>query len=147
MAIGLFAVVSLTLPWLAARDVQIASESWGADPGAAFERLDRARGLNFLSAEPDITAGAIASSMNDEGRVRSAFERALERDPTNWYPLMMIGAVDGLRGNRSAAVAQLDRAVAANPREPLIREVRRRIRTGDPMELERDQPGAARQGM
>jgi hypothetical protein len=136
VAIGLFAIVSLTLPWLAARDVQIASESWGADPGAAFERLDRARGLNFLSAEPDITAGSIASSMNDEGRARSAFERALERDPANWYALMEIGAVDGLRGNRSAAVDQLDRAVAANPREPLIREVRRRIRTGDPMGLE-----------
>jgi O-Antigen ligase len=134
-AIGLFAIVSLTLPWLAARDVQIASESWGADPAAAFERLDRARGLNFLSAEPDITAGAIASSMKDEGRVRSAFGLALERDPTNWYPLTMIGAVDGLRGNRTDAIAQLDRAAAANPREPLIREVRRRIRTGDPMEL------------
>ena len=69
VAIGLFAVASLTLPWLAARDVQIASESWGADPNAAFERLDRARGLNFLSAEPNLTAGAIASSMNDEGRI------------------------------------------------------------------------------
>ncbi len=135
VAIGLLACLSLTLPWIAARDVQIASENWGADPDAAFERLDRARGLNFLSAEPDLTAGAIAAAMGDEGVAQRAFERAGERDPANWYALMEIGAVAGLRGEEGKALRELDRARTANPREPLIGEVRRRIRSGDPMSL------------
>jgi hypothetical protein len=133
--LGLFALVSLALPWMAARDVEIASESWGADPSAAFERLDRARGLNFLSAEPDLTAGAIAAAMSDEAKAKVAFGRALERDPDNWYALMEVGAVEGLRGDEQQALREIKRAAAANPDEPLIAEVRKRIRDNDPMSL------------
>ena len=91
--------------------------------------------MNFLSAEPDLTAGAIAAAMNDETEAGRAFERALERDPSNWYALMEVGAVDGIRGRDSDAMRSLDQAQAANPSEELIAEVEKRIRRGDPMSL------------
>jgi O-Antigen ligase len=133
--LALLAFVSVALPWLAASEVQIATGGWGSDPEAALDRLDTARGLDFLSAEPDLTAGAIASAIGDRRQVRESFRRALSRDPENWYALLEIGAVAGLEGRRQEALATLDRAAGHNPREPLIREAARRIRGGDPMTL------------
>lgn len=130
-----FLAVSLTLPWLAARNVEIASSSWRSDPDAAFDRLDRAAGLNFLSAEPDLTAGAIASQMGDRARVREFFTRSLEREPTNWYAKLELAAVDALEGNRAKALNELKEAHSLNPGDDLISQEIRRVRSRNPMAL------------
>jgi hypothetical protein len=135
LAVALFAAVALSLPWLAAREVQVASSSWQSDPERAFDRLDLARDLNPISAQPDLTAGAIASQLHDRNRVRAAFTRALDREPTNWYALLELGIVDGLEGDRRASLKELARARSLNPADPLIQEASRRVRRGDPMTL------------
>jgi O-antigen ligase/polysaccharide polymerase Wzy-like membrane protein len=134
-AVAVVAAVSLFLPWAAAVDVKKASESWGADPQAAFDRLDQARDLNFLSAQPDLTGGAIASRLGDLGRMRSYFSQALERDPRNWYATLELGALDGIQGDRQAALQRLARVAQLNPREPLTARVRRGIVSGHPVML------------
>lgn len=131
----IFAILSLVLPWFAARDVEIATASWRSDPEGAFDYLDRARGLNFLSSEADATAGAIASARGDRQGVRESFERVLEREPTNWYALLELGAVAGLEGQRRKALASFDRARKLNPDSLLIRQARRRLGNGNPMTL------------
>ena len=132
-AVAVFAVVSLALPWIAARDVEIASSSWSADPDAAFERLDRAAKLNFLSAEPDLTAGAIASELGDLGKQRESFTRALERDPDNWFARLQLGAADAQAGRVAAGIAELEKASALNPRSELINAAIRSARRGHPI--------------
>ena len=92
------ACVSLVLPWLSVRDVQAAARGWPADPAGAFARLDRARTLNPLSDEPDIYAAVIASQVGDLSRQRAALERAIERNPRNWYPYLELGALDARQG-------------------------------------------------
>ncbi len=125
-----FAIVSYTLPWAAARNVELAASSWGANPHLAFERLDRARSLNTLSAQPDLVAGAIAERLGDRARMRTSFSRALERDSNDWYALLELGDLDALEGNRHASVVRLREAHRLNPGDPLILTVLRRAERG-----------------
>jgi hypothetical protein len=134
--IGAFATVSFVLPWTAALDTKRAGEIWAADPEAAFDRLDRARSLNFLSANADLVEGAIASRLDQPERVRAAFNRALERDSRNWYATLELAALDALEGNRESALARLDRVAELNPRETLTDEVRQGLLRNRPVTLE-----------
>jgi hypothetical protein len=130
-----FAVATYVLPWAAARDMEEARRVWPGDPAAAFERLDRARELNFLSAEPDLAAGAISARLGDRDRMRTSFERALARDPRNWYARLELGALAALQGRRAAALEELREAQRLNPRDPTIRLVLRRAQGRRPLSL------------
>jgi hypothetical protein len=131
-----FAVLSLLLPWAAARDVELAASDWEVNPGAAYARLDRARSLNFLSAAPDVLAGTIASERNEAARAEAAFSRALEREPTNWYARLQLGTLAALDGRTAAALDQLGEALRLNPGDPLLRAAYRRARAGNPLSTE-----------
>jgi O-antigen ligase/polysaccharide polymerase Wzy-like membrane protein len=137
-AVGLlaaFATVSYTLPWAAARDVEVAASSWSADPQLAFDRLDQAHNWNSLSAEPDLVAGAIAERLGDRTRMRASFTRALDRDSHNWYALLELGDLDALEGHRASALKQLRSAARLDPREPLIRSAIHGVQRGRPISL------------
>jgi len=131
IVVALLAAVSFALPWVAARDVNIAAHTWRADPDGAFAALDRARRLNMLTDLPDVTAGVIASRLGDLRRMRVSFVRALARNPDNWYSHLELGVVYTNEREYRRAVDQLRQARALNPREPLVsfvldRAVRRR---------------------
>ena len=133
----LFAIASMGLPWIAALEVQAAERGWGSNPREAFDRLDQARQLNFLSARPDLVAGSIASRLGEDQRVRSSFERALERDPRNWYAELELATLDGIQGRKNSALARLNRVAELNPRETLTATVRHGVLTGHPVGLQR----------
>lgn len=130
VAVAGLAAVSYALPWLAAKEVKSATRSWRADPARAFDALERARKLNFLSDRPDLFAGAIASRVDDRRRMRAAFLRALERNPKNWYALLELAVADALDGKRRQALRHLDRAEQLNPSEPVIDLVRSSVKRG-----------------
>lgn len=133
---GVFAAISFALPWTAAVDVKKAGEIWRGDPRAAFDRLDRASDLNFLSANSDLVEGAIASRLGQQRRMRIAFNEALERDPRNWYAILELAALDALQGDVPAAMEGLDQVAELNPREPVIEQVRQGLLSGRPVALE-----------
>jgi tetratricopeptide (TPR) repeat protein len=130
------AASSFVLPWLAAREVDLAVRTWRDDPADAFVRLERARKLNVLSERPDLVAGAIAARTGDLERMRAAYERALERSPRNWYAHLELAILDANSGARDVALARLDEAQALNPLEPTIDEVRRLVAGGERVSLE-----------
>ena len=134
-AAALLAAVSLLLPWRAAVDIDEASNVWRRDPEVAFDRLDRARGLNFLSARPDLVEGAIASRLGDRARMRTAFERALDRYPESWYATLELAALDAVEGDRRSALRRLREVENLNPREEMTAVVRRGIVRGRPVSL------------
>ena len=113
-----------------------AEASWASNPSDAFDRLDQARKLNFLSARPDLVQGSIAARLGEDRRVRSSFEQALERDPHNWYAEIELAALDGVEGHKQSALARLDRVAALNPREPLTATVRQGVISGKPVTLD-----------
>lgn len=121
---------SLLLPWLAAEEVVRAATGWRANPAQAFARLDRARLLNPASDGPDLVAGAIASRLGDRGRMKLAFQRALQRDPRSWYAHLELAVAASLEGRRTLALRHLAAARRLDPREPVIAEVARDVRAG-----------------
>ncbi|HZB24235.1 MAG TPA: O-antigen ligase family protein [Gaiellaceae bacterium] len=137
---GLVAAASLALPWISAKEMRAAGSTWQRDPGAAFDRIERARALDPLSAEPDLLGGAIASRIGDVARMRTSFERALERTPESWYAELELAVAEALARQEASAALHLDRAERLNPREPVIRLVRRRLARGErivPAEIDR----------
>lgn len=129
-AVALFlalAAGSLLAPWLSARYVTAATQSWIADPAGAYESLDRARWLNPLSAQPDLVGGAIAGRYEDLSEAQERFGAALEREPRNWYALLGLGVATALDGDRAEARTILARAEALNPLDPTIAQAARRL--------------------
>ena len=128
------AAVSLTLPWLAAREVERAADTWRSSPEDAYAILDRARTLNPLSARADLVAGAIAMREDDYPRAREAFERALGRHSDSWYAELELGVIAALEGRRDEALARLDRAEELNPLEETVDIVRDGVLAGEPVD-------------
>jgi tetratricopeptide (TPR) repeat protein len=127
-----FVAVACTLlpPWLSAAEVHAAARTWKQDRSGAFARLHRARRLNPLADNPDLVAGAIASRLGDFHAMQAAFEGAVSRNPSNWYAWLELALAENSLGNRAAALRDLARARALDPREPTIREVAADVAAG-----------------
>jgi tetratricopeptide (TPR) repeat protein len=131
LAVG--AATSNVLPWLSARAVAHAAETWGSEPEEAFDSLERARSLNPLSDRPDLVAGAIAMRLDDLSRARACFTRALARNPIGWYAELELAIIASIEGREQEARSRLERARRLNPREPAIALVGERVRAGRPV--------------
>lgn len=117
------ATISVALPWLAQRDVQRALTLLPNNRPAALATLDRAHGLNPLSNDADLLAGAIADRFHDYDLMRMRFQRAVDRSPDDWYANLELGVAASLSGRPGVASAALNRAVRLNPGEPIARKV------------------------
>lgn len=125
------AAVLCALPWLSQRQVDQALALWRSNPRAAFSQLERARSLDPLSAYPDLVAGVVAARLNDRQRMPVLFARSLQRNPHSWYAHLEFGLSESILGRREQAVRSVERAIALNPREPLLRDVVRRLGQGE----------------
>nr|WP_246344792.1 O-antigen ligase family protein [Conexibacter arvalis] len=125
--VGLLAALALALPWLAERDTIAAAQSWHEDPAGALSRLNRAADLNPLSARADLTAGVIALELNGPELARLRFDRAIERDPDDWFGHFGRGLAESALGDAAAARADYVEARRLSPHDPLVREALRRV--------------------
>jgi tetratricopeptide (TPR) repeat protein len=123
--------VSLAAPWLSALEADRAARSWHSGLGAAYERLDRARALNPLSAQPDLVGGTIALRADDPAEAKRRFAAALERQPRIAYALLQLGVIAAEQGRQDAAVRLLRRAVRENPMSDVARDILAAVRRGD----------------
>ena len=133
VSLAVVSIAAIGPMWLSAREIDHAAETWRSDPGGAFDRLDRARSLNRLSDEPDVVTSVIASLVGDQRRQEQALRRALARNPTNWYPMVELAALETRRSRPERALQWLRRAETLNPREPTIAVVRQAIDAGKPV--------------
>lgn len=136
VAAAVLALVLLVPPWLSATEVRAAAGEWRQHPAGAFARLDRARHLNPLTDWPDVIAGAIASRLGDDRRMIVFFQRALDRDPKNWYSHLELAVAYGRTGQKDSALRELGVAEHLDPLEPTIPFVRSRLRAGRPIKTE-----------
>lgn len=132
--------IMLALPWLSTMYVSSATRAWRTDPGLAYDRLERAASLAPLSADPLEVEGSIALRRGDHARARTAFRRALARDPSSWYAHLELGLLEAAVGARAVARNELAASLRLNPNERVTRLawrlVRRRARI-DPGVLNR----------
>jgi hypothetical protein len=129
-AAAVLVVVSFVFPWLSALETRRALQVWVHDPAGALRDLHRASRLNPLSSRPDLLAGAIASRTNDVPRMASAFERAVDRSPRDWYAHLELAMAYAALHDRRRALAELALSRRLNPREEAIGIVRRDVQAG-----------------
>ena len=135
-ALALAGAVALIGPWLSQLEVQSAARVWTRAPQTAYARLNDAAGLNPLSDEPYVVAGSIALRYGELDRADREFSLALARTPGNAYATLERGAIASARGERTAALALLERAVRLDPREPLIRQALALVQRGGRVSIE-----------
>jgi hypothetical protein len=112
----LAAGASYAFPGLAALELERAVRAW-PDSEETFSRLERAHRLNPLSERADVVAGTLAEESRQLDRAQRAFERALERNPGDWYVQLQLALLARAEGNGAEALARLRRVRSLNPRE------------------------------
>jgi len=130
----LLLAVSFSLPGISARLTDGAYKVSAADPALALNRLERAASLNFWRADPLLAKGLIAQAQGRVDEARSAFDRALAREPDNWYAFLELGILEAGRGDRATAVSDLQRAKSLNPGQPVIDSVRSAVMASRPVD-------------
>lgn len=125
--------LSLALPWFAARYENVAADGWQADAPGALASLDRAAALNPLSDRPFVLAGAIQSRLGRHQDMRESFDKAVARNPHDWYAQLELAVAASSVGDRQAALAAAREARRLNPREAVTLRVLRGIERGSPL--------------
>ncbi|MDQ3759594.1 MAG: O-antigen ligase family protein [Actinomycetota bacterium] len=133
--VGLLVAASYVAPWGAARDVELAAQNWRTSSESAYGRIDRDLDLNPLSDEAALVGGAIASRRAEYDLMRRYFEIALDRNPSNWYAHLELGALDALEGDRAQSLERLSASRELNPGEPVTTDVIKRVRGGRQISL------------
>jgi O-antigen ligase len=121
-ALFVLAAGSFALPGLAALELERGVRAWPDSRNRALSHLERAHGLNPLSERADVVAGALARRDGDTEHARAAFQRALERNPHDWYVHLQLALLAEGDGQSADALAHLERARSLNPREPAVLE-------------------------
>jgi len=127
---ALVGALALGVPWLSELYVNRAVETWPADPDGAFDHLDRAASLDPLSIDPHAAGAAIALRVDRPEEAAERFREVLERDPTDSYATLQLGALASELGDQEEAVRLLSRAAELSPQDALISETLRAARAG-----------------
>lgn len=138
-AVAVAAVIALALPFLASRRVQDALSIWPRQPGRAYADVRSATELVPFDAQPYLVGGAIALNLEDAPAARYWFEGAQRRENDGWLAHFALGLLDGEQGRAVPAHAQLTRAAALNPREPVIALALGRLARRRPLRFEEAQ--------
>jgi hypothetical protein len=119
--------ISAVPPFLSERYVNNAYDEWRADPGKAYDDLDRAHDTNPLSADPLLAEGAIAQASGDRRRAIDAFHRAIDLRPEEWASYYNLARLYARRSPQRAR-RQLAIAKQKNPFDEQIPAFRERLR-------------------
>jgi O-antigen ligase len=131
IAVALGVATILAIPLLAAaRLADRGAATWPQRPAGAIADLERAAELDPLSAAPYVRLGVVGIELNRPDLAHGAFDSALDRDRSAWYPELQLGLLAAAAGRRDLALRHLEVALARNPREPEARRALRSVRAG-----------------
>ena len=133
----LLASVSLTLPWLADRDLRHVLDTDAADPFDSLDRLDRAAKLNPLAPTFDKAAGVILARQGrlDEAALR--FRDVLARSPRDSYAQLQLGVIASELAQRDEALDHLWQAHELAPHDLVVSDALEAVRRGRTLDFER----------
>jgi hypothetical protein len=114
------AALALTLPYLATRELSVASGLASRDPAAALHALSRAASLDPLSAEPGRVGGLIALQAGRYREAQSRFAQAIAREPGGWLSWLGAGLAASSLRQPAAARRDLAHALAINDAQPAV---------------------------
>ena len=101
-AVAVVALVVMTPPYLAQRNLDRGNDLRAGDPQEALKAYDRAAGLNPLAVEPLLNSGFVGLQLHDATLARGEFERALDRRE-DWVAHFELGLLNSQASKRRAA--------------------------------------------
>jgi hypothetical protein len=124
LALGLIAAQAI--PLLAQDDIRRSQHRFAAGnlDGARDAALS-ARGIQPWAASPHLQIALVEERRGNLPGARSAIAKAIDRDRLDWRLWLTSARIDGEAGLATQAQAKLDRAVALNPRSPLLASLER----------------------
>jgi hypothetical protein len=135
--VAVIALVVMTPPYLAERNLDRGNELRLSDPQEALKAYDRAAGLNPLAVDPLLNSGFVGLQLHDAALARGEFERALDRRE-DWTAHFELGLLNSQARKRRAALAELHRANELNRNDPLVLDAIKDVEDGkrlDPLEV------------
>ena len=116
----LAAGLSLIAPGVAARFVDAAYSDAATDPNLAIRRLDRAADLNPLSSSALLAKNVLLRRQGKTAEAMAALTEAAKREPGNWFIPFERALLAAKAHQWNEAIADLRRAKALNPRQPVL---------------------------
>jgi len=136
-AVAVVALVVMTPPYLAQRNLDRGNDLRASDPQEALKAYDRAAGLNPLAVDPLLNSGFVGLQLHDAALARGEFERALDRRE-DWVAHFELGLLDSQARKRRAARAEIERANQLNRNDPVVLGALKDVQDGkrlDPLEV------------
>ena len=128
---ALIAAAALTVPWASVSLID-AAVARGPNP-TSYSLLDTAAMLNPWSEQPALARATLAAHAGRRGQERHALLAALRRNPSDWYPYLILGVMAGREHRPALARAELARAHRLSPRDGVISWAQTRLRWGNPL--------------
>lgn len=128
LTVALFGSLALASYWQRA-----ATALAHRDPERAIALFGRAARLDPLDADALLRRAVLLRRRGDGAGWERDLRRALARSPDDWFGRVELGMALAARGDRSGALAELDRATVLNPAQPLLHEVREQVRDRRPL--------------
>jgi hypothetical protein len=126
VAVALCLIAAQAVPFLAQDDIRRSQHRFAAgDLDGARAAAISARGVQPWAASPHLQLALVEERRGNLREARSAISKAIERDKLDWRLWLTSARIDGAAGLAEQARAKLDRAVALNPRSPLLASLRR----------------------
>jgi tetratricopeptide (TPR) repeat protein len=121
VAAALCLIAAQAIPFLAQDDIRRSQHRFAAGnlDGARDAALG-ARSIQPWAASPHLQLALVDERRGDLDSARSAISKAIERDRLDWRLWLTAARIDGEAGRAKEASAKLDRAIALNPRSPLL---------------------------
>lgn len=123
----------LGLPFVAARKVQGAIAVYSQRPALAYAELRSASKLMPFDDQIYLVAGAIGLNLEQPATARAWLAEAQLHDDQGWLAPFLLGLIEGEEGRAAQARAQLVRARALNPSEPIVAQALARLHSAHPM--------------
>jgi hypothetical protein len=126
VAAALCLIAAQAIPFLAQDDIRRSQQRFAAgNLAGARDAALSARSIQPWAASPHLQLALVDERRGDLAGARSAISKAIERDRLDWRLWLTSARLDGEAGLAKQARAKLDRAVALNPRSPLLASLRR----------------------
>ena len=126
VAASLCLVAAQAIPLLAQDDIRRSQHRFAAgDLEGAGAAARAARDVQPWAASPHLQLALVEERRGNLGEARSAISRAIDRDRLDWRLWLTAARINSEAGRAEDARTKLDRAVALNPRSPLLASLER----------------------
>jgi hypothetical protein len=131
----LAATVVLGVPYLAVREINIATTASHTDPTASLADFRTAHSLNPLMSDPGVLGGTVALINGRDFEASGLFRQALAREPGDWFAWLGRGLAASALGEVGAARRSYEVARRLDGRQVVVQNALRQVATQHPLNV------------